>query len=281
MLLASASLALAQQKTAACWYDANGKSRGMDSCLIGSELRPCANPNAICTEDTRGVCRGSGDYSNYAVLKVAEGYQCASTFPQAEPERSGQDRRTSQSRPEEREDSGDIEHREAGLAQVPGRYQRNPVENDWHVGTISVEGSGFRWTNQADVSWSLTPNFENDTLVTGRDNPYFENGSKIFDLIVEDDRLLGFRFNNEDYLKQKRALPDAGRKVRAPRPLRTPAADIGEQDGSCGQRRLEIIDRCLQLTGFGASSAAEIRGGALGARIWVVGAPRSAHRQAS
>jgi hypothetical protein len=201
-LLASASLSHAQQKTAACWYDESGKSRGMDSCLIGSELRPCANANAICTEDTRGVCRGSGDYSNYTVLTVDEGYNCPSSFQQQEPERSGQDSQTSQSRQTENDDSSDIEHREAGLAQVPGRYQRNPVENDWHTGTITAEGNGFRWTNQAGVRWSLTPDFENDTLVTGRDNPYYDTGSKIFDLIVDDDRLVGFRFNNEEYLKQ-------------------------------------------------------------------------------
>ena len=39
------------------------------------------------------------------------------------------------------------------LDMVPGDYQHNPVQNNWHIGSIKTDGTGLRWTNKAGESW--------------------------------------------------------------------------------------------------------------------------------
>ena len=44
------------------------------------------------------------------------------------------------------------------IVDISGRYKRKKgVQNDWHCVTITKEGSAFRWTNDAGVSWKLMP----------------------------------------------------------------------------------------------------------------------------
>jgi hypothetical protein len=85
------------------------------------------------------------------------------------------------------------------LEMVPGTYHRDPVQNDWHAGTITQEGGALRWTNQAGVGWSLTPDLANQKLITGTDNPYYQQGWREFELVVEGGRIVGFRFQTEMY----------------------------------------------------------------------------------
>ncbi len=54
------------------------------------------------------------------------------------------------------------------IEDVVGTYRRNPVQNDYHVGTISLKpGSStvLIWTNQAGVTWNLTPDFSQNVLL--------------------------------------------------------------------------------------------------------------------
>jgi hypothetical protein len=47
------------------------------------------------------------------------------------------------------------------LDMVPGDYQHNPVQNNWHIGSIKTDGTGLRWTNKAGASWRLIPDLAN------------------------------------------------------------------------------------------------------------------------
>jgi hypothetical protein len=58
------------------------------------------------------------------------------------------------------------------LSAIAGDFRREPVENDWHVGAVTVAGDEARWTNQAGVSWSLL--VRQGALFSGPDCPYGE-----------------------------------------------------------------------------------------------------------
>jgi hypothetical protein len=68
------------------------------------------------------------------------------------------------------------------------------VQNDWHVGAITVEerdANGrptvLRWTNQAGVSWRLFADSANGILRTGEENPYYEtnpDGGRFFRIVL-------------------------------------------------------------------------------------------------
>ncbi len=59
------------------------------------------------------------------------------------------------------------------LSAIAGHYQREPVQNDWHVVTVTVDGAEATWANQAGVSWSLT--VRDGTLYSSPDGPYGES----------------------------------------------------------------------------------------------------------
>lgn len=100
---------------------------------------------------------------------------------------------------------------------VPGFYQRNPVEDPWHRGRITVgANNNFVWTNSAGVSWTLTPDFANKMLRTGADNPYVNDGIRDFTLESNGTLVTGFRFNGELYTRGGDAGP-------APNPSPGPA----------------------------------------------------------
>ena len=62
---------------------------------------------------------------------------------------------------------------EVELARLVGSYRREPVENEWHEVTLTLEGDGLRWSNAAGVSWVLV--VARDELRTGPDCPYGES----------------------------------------------------------------------------------------------------------
>lgn len=86
-----------------------------------------------------------------------------------------------------------------------GTYQREPVTNGWHRGTIAHDGEALRWTNEAGVSWGLEADLEAGVLRTGADCPYDDD----FALVPMRDpqtgawttTLAGFRFNGELYAR--------------------------------------------------------------------------------
>ena len=95
-------------------------------------------------------------------------------------------------------------------ADLVGTYRREPVQNPWHVGDITVFGQGFRWTNTAPVGWGLADDVLNGRLLTGPDCPYYGTPlGNSHDIVLERDDLgdfttqvRGFSFNGELYEKQ-------------------------------------------------------------------------------
>jgi hypothetical protein len=96
------------------------------------------------------------------------------------------------------------------LETLPGTYRHEPVQNDWHIGSITAQGSGFRWTNKAGVSWSLTPDLANNRLLTGTENPYYQQGLREFTLIVNNGQVTGFKFSGSNYMRESTAAQPAG-----------------------------------------------------------------------
>ena len=80
------------------------------------------------------------------------------------------------------------------LTDYVGAYRREPVTNDWHEVTITLEGESLRWSNAAGVSWALS--VRGDALWTGDDCPYGENQLTIE---VEDGQISALRFLGEAY----------------------------------------------------------------------------------
>jgi hypothetical protein len=100
---------------------------------------------------------------------------------------------------------------EIELADVIGVYERLPVQNGWHVGDITLDGSPLRWRNTAGVSWNLDPDLANGALRIGPDCPYYdEDVDNDFRLALEREHALGdfipvldgFAFLGELYTRQ-------------------------------------------------------------------------------
>ncbi|HPA17475.1 MAG TPA: hypothetical protein PLU30_06980 [Verrucomicrobiae bacterium] len=64
---------------------------------------------------------------------------------------------------------------------LSGHYRRDPKENNWHEGKLKLEGDkqsqGFRWTNEAGVSWTLTSDLVHARLLCAKGSPYFDKES--------------------------------------------------------------------------------------------------------
>ena len=92
------------------------------------------------------------------------------------------------------------------MAALLGTYRRLPVENQWHVGTISFKkGSGkkiLQWKNNAGVSWDLIPDLQKNVLATGKANPYYESGAREFRLEIRGGKIAGFWFSNELFIRE-------------------------------------------------------------------------------
>ncbi len=95
--------------------------------------------------------------------------------------------------------------------EIVGKYQRLPVENDWHAGEIKRAGGAYIWQNAAGRSWRLTLDKANGILRTGADCPYTPSGASqgppfTLSLVRGADgkfspRLRGFSFNGGLYTK--------------------------------------------------------------------------------
>lgn len=98
-----------------------------------------------------------------------------------------------------------------GIGDVLGTYERHPILNAWHVGTIyQLAGNALLWTNQAGVSWTLQADLPSGALLTDTDCPYYgvPNGQQ-FNVLLEKDAIGdwlpavdGFVFLGETYEKQ-------------------------------------------------------------------------------
>jgi len=102
------------------------------------------------------------------------------------------------------------------LESLVGSYAHSPVQNDWHVGTITVverdqdgRPTVLRWRNQAGVSWRLFADAGPGLLRTGEENPYYQSnpdGGRTFRIILKRDddgdyqpEAVGFQFQGGFY----------------------------------------------------------------------------------
>lgn len=106
------------------------------------------------------------------------------------------------------------------LEDIAGEYVRNPAENDYHKGRITIEKDkngkqSLRWTNAANVTWKLTPDLPNGVLNTGPDNPYFkdaqDDGPRVFRLVLPrgadgefQSQVRAFKFSGDEYVRQRK-----------------------------------------------------------------------------
>ena len=95
------------------------------------------------------------------------------------------------------------------LGQLMGTYQRNPVQNGWHIGDVEF-GPQLQWSNNANREWNLFEDIGNGALLTGPDCPYFNSpNGKQFSIVLDRDingdftsTVMGFAFNGELYEQQ-------------------------------------------------------------------------------
>ena len=92
------------------------------------------------------------------------------------------------------------------LNSVVGEFNRQPVENPWHEGTITVRKNGgvtgYDWRNKAGVRWGLSPTGDETVLQTDAKNPYAKSGANKFLLEYQAGKVIGFEFNGEFYLRK-------------------------------------------------------------------------------
>jgi hypothetical protein len=106
------------------------------------------------------------------------------------------------------------------LEDLVGGYRHRPVQNDWHIGAVTVDerdANGrptvLRWTNQAGVSWQLFPDLATGILRTGDENPYYETNpetGRAFRIVLRRDpegeyrpEPAGFQFQGGFYALEK------------------------------------------------------------------------------
>jgi hypothetical protein len=84
------------------------------------------------------------------------------------------------------------------LSALAGTYQRQPMENDWHLVTVTVEGESATWTNAAGVAWSLV--VDGGTLYSGSECPY---GAVAIDVELDSaGAVSALWFGGEAYVRQ-------------------------------------------------------------------------------
>jgi hypothetical protein len=88
------------------------------------------------------------------------------------------------------------------LANLIGSYQRLPVQNGAHTGTISFQPGSttlLQWKNNLGWTLNLTPDLANNVLKTDNTNPYQNIFAPNFTLAYQGDVLVGFYFIGELY----------------------------------------------------------------------------------
>ncbi|MEO1397402.1 MAG: hypothetical protein AAFU56_00880 [Pseudomonadota bacterium] len=83
VLVVVLSTSSAMASSGACFYDADGKLKGRDSCRADKVVTPCAKDNAkaMCTVGNKGACqKAGGDYSKFIVVDRSESFNCPKRF---------------------------------------------------------------------------------------------------------------------------------------------------------------------------------------------------------
>jgi hypothetical protein len=92
------------------------------------------------------------------------------------------------------------------MDELVGPYSLDVVQNPWHEANIIKENGAYFWKNNANVKWTVTPNFAEGRLETGSDCPYPGEGFLIeLFRTVEGDVVPGavaLKFNGEPYKKR-------------------------------------------------------------------------------
>lgn len=82
------------------------------------------------------------------------------------------------------------------LVTIAGQFERRPVENDFHVVTITVDSpDSATWSNQANVSWTL--DVVDGVLRTSPSSPY--GSLPVFAELNEDQQVVALVFQAERY----------------------------------------------------------------------------------
>eukprot|EP00041_Stephanoeca_diplocostata_P031489 m.980918 g.980918 ORF g.980918 m.980918 type:complete len:987 (-) comp23970_c0_seq7:1573-4533(-) len=122
------------------------------------------------------------------------------------------------------------------LSVVVGNYQRLPIDNDYHVGSITythrdeaTEGAPLRWTNKAGVSWDLHPDLSNGILKAGQGNPY-AGKYHAFHLRKVNGKIVGFMFGSDFFACEGyEAVPQlSAGGLKGYISMRVPRNDLGE-----------------------------------------------------
>ena len=95
-----------------------------------------------------------------------------------------------------------------------GRYERVPNNTLQHTGNLIKTQGEISWKNDAGVSWSLTPNTDNESFIHSNDSP--TPNEKFQLILVRTDcgiYNLGFKYVNYYYWKPKRSLADESPQV--------------------------------------------------------------------
>ena len=88
---------------------------------------------------------------------------------------------------------------------VLGDYEKLPVENNWHIGSIiSGTSTELAWSNAAGVVWNLIPDYPNQMLLTDETCPYPGHD---FQLQYSAGQLAGFYFQGALYSKTGVQVP--------------------------------------------------------------------------
>lgn len=89
---------------------------------------------------------------------------------------------------------------EVDLTSLIGKYQRDPITDDWHRGELKAGANGnLTWTNGAGVSWNLKPDLVQGVLRTGDDNPYQQDNIRDFTILKRNGKVTGFRFGEDTF----------------------------------------------------------------------------------
>ncbi len=96
---------------------------------------------------------------------------------------------------------------------LPGTYIREPYQNEFHQGDLTLSGGKLKWRNLAGVEWELALGTLSESRLATIGSPYGDSSETDFTIEVCDDgRIKGFRFLNELYIRQS-SSPCSGTSI--------------------------------------------------------------------
>eukprot|EP00698_Gefionella_okellyi_P020122 TRINITY_DN6282_c1_g1_i1.p1 TRINITY_DN6282_c1_g1~~TRINITY_DN6282_c1_g1_i1.p1 ORF type:complete len:602 (+),score=108.46 TRINITY_DN6282_c1_g1_i1:54-1808(+) len=93
---------------------------------------------------------------------------------------------------------------------VNGLYERQPVENEWHQGSLKIADGRFRWANSANATWFIDASADEASSAISKgisaeiEGEAAEDSSypgAPFTLIIKKGQVIGFDFNDERYTR--------------------------------------------------------------------------------